>query len=273
MALFTVAGRRVVITREVVAAALRGVTPEPIQKHAVEIEGRLFPVVQALEAASGVPRGNTRSANARRIFTALGMRLVQFGPGYAAPAAAAGAPTNLELDTAIAEHAQTTSYGDRPASEVVAIVSLDNDGKLEQRPGGGWARMHRQPAHTVAGFNPAHVPPQPGVYAFYRDGKPVYVGRAIASGGLQRRLKTQHLKTGIDLSWSAFRRNVAEYLGIAPSTLTRRRPPQLAEEQVAPVNDWIAACELRWIACATKQEAADLEDRLKAEAKPPLTKR
>lgn len=241
---FTIAGQRVALTRGSVAEALRGVTPEPIQKHAVDVEGRLYPVVQALEVASGVPRGDTRSATAQRTFMTLGMRLVQVAPGTTA------APS-------IADHTVMANAVPPPAAT----------------PSRGWDHMHAQPAHPVAGFDPSTVPPQPGVYAFYRSGEPVYVGRAIASGGLNRRLKTQHLKTGTDLSWSAFRRNVAEHLGIAPSTLTKQRPPQLTEEQVAPINNWVAGCELRWVACATDDEARQLEVDLKNERKPPLTKR
>jgi hypothetical protein len=240
---FTVAGRRITLTTEDVVAALRDVTPEPIQKHAVEVEGHLYPVVQALEASSGVPRADTRSKTARMVFTGLGMRLVELGPGgHRAPT-----PT-----------AQPRTDGPSATTPIAA---------------GGWSRMHAQPSHPVSGFDPAVVPPRPGVYAFYRDGEPVYVGRAIASGGLQRRLKTQHLKTGNDLSWSAFRRNVAEHLGIAPSTVTKQRPPQLTEEQVAPVNEWVGGCEVRWIACATEAEATRLEIDLEDERKPPLTKR
>lgn len=255
---FTVAGRRITLTKEDVTAALRSVTPEPIQKHAVEVEGRVYPVVQALEAASGVPRADTRSKTARMVFTGLGMRLVQLGPGGQAPqplSRASSEPNVVISSAAIAASPTVASTGGAAGSQ------------------GGWDRMHAQPGHRVAGFDPDVVPAQPGVYAFYRDGEPVYVGRAIASGGLQRRLKTQHLKTGNDLSWSAFRRNVAAHLGIAPSTVTTQRPPQLSDEQVAPVNEWVGGCEVRWIACSTEAEATQLEIDLKNERKPPLTKR
>ena len=251
---FTVAGRPITLTSEDVVSALRGVAPEPIQKHAVEVEDRLFPVVQALEAVSGVPRGDTRSKTARMVFTKLGMRLVQIGAGG-------------QQAARVADGLSTAPVTAEAPSGVDPRVS-GADGAS-----GRWARMDSQAGYPVRGFDPSLVPSQPGVYAFYRDGKPIYVGRAIASGGLQRRLKAQHLKTGNDLSWSAFRRNVAEHLGIASSTVTKQRPPQLTEDQVAPVNDWVAGCEIRWIACATEDEAAQLEVDLKNERKPPLTKR
>ena len=253
MATFTVAGRQISLTPDDVATALRGVIPEPVQKHAVEVEGRLYPVVQALEAASGVPRSDTRSATARRVFAGLGLRLVQVGGGQAQPL-----PPRSDSELNAPRAADATSFAE-PTDDASTA--------------GSWDRMHAQPCHRVTGLDPTAIPAQPGVYAFYQDGEPVYVGRAIATGGLRRRLKTQHLKTGIDLSWSAFRRNVAEHLGIAPSTVTKQRPPQLTEEQVARVNEWVGGCELRWIACATDVEATQLEIDLKIERKPPLTKR
>lgn len=85
MATFTVAGRQVTLTPEDVKGALRGVTPEPIQKHAVEVDGTLFPVVQALEVASGIAGGDTRSSTARRVLSGIGMRLIDVGPGTSSP--------------------------------------------------------------------------------------------------------------------------------------------------------------------------------------------
>lgn len=133
--------------------------------------------------------------------------------------------------------------------------------------------MASRPAYPVAGFDTSLLPPDPGVYAFYREGRPVYVGRSIAAGGLKRRLVTEHLRTDNDLSWSAFRRNVAEFLNVGPAAVTRQRPPRLTPEQVAPVVAWVQECELRWIACTSQAVAAALEEQLKAEWKPPLTKR
>lgn len=129
------------------------------------MNGRLFPVVQALEAASGVPRRATRSARARAVFTALGMRLVDLGPGT----------TSVRSRLVSGAHASPTAT----AASVTDIPA-----------GGAWRRMSAQPGHDVAGLDITRLPSAPGVYAFYRDGKPVYVGRAIAAGGLRRRLST-----------------------------------------------------------------------------------
>lgn len=74
---FVVAARTVTISPEDVRQVLRGLRPEPVQVWAVEVDGRLFPVVQALEAVTGVPRASTRSAGARSVLTALGFRLIR----------------------------------------------------------------------------------------------------------------------------------------------------------------------------------------------------
>lgn len=243
MGRFVVAGTTVELTAPGVAAALRGVAPEPVVKHAVDVGGQLFPVVQALEAASGVPRASTRSARARAVLTALGMWLVE-----------------LDSTTAPSPRQPSAPHG-APVVNVAAPI------------GGAWKLMASQPAHLVADLDVSLLPSAPGVYAFYRDGKPMYVGRAIAAGGLRRRLSTQHLRTGNDLSWSAFRRNVAAHLGVAPTAVTKKRPPQLTDAQVAPVVSWVQECELRWIACTTREQASTLEEQLKAERKPPFTKR
>ena len=72
-----IAGRTVTIGPDDVRQGLRGLRPEPVQVWAVEVDGKLFPVVQALEAATGVPRSSTSSARARAVLTALGFRLIR----------------------------------------------------------------------------------------------------------------------------------------------------------------------------------------------------
>jgi len=74
---FVVAGRSITISPDDVRRALRGVSPEPVQVWAVQVDGRSYPVVQALEAATGVPRSAIRSARARDVLTALGFRLIR----------------------------------------------------------------------------------------------------------------------------------------------------------------------------------------------------
>lgn len=74
---FLIAGRTVTISPDDVRHGLRGLQAEPVQVWAVEVDGKLFPVVQALEAATGVPRASPRSARARAVLSALGFRLIR----------------------------------------------------------------------------------------------------------------------------------------------------------------------------------------------------
>ena len=133
-----------------------------------------------------------------------------------------------------------------------------------------WARMNFQKRWSPATLRTARVPTGPGVYAWYRAGIPVYVGKAAS---LKRRLVTEHCDTRCDLSRSAFRRNVGEMLGIATMAQMKARPSVLSASQVAPVSAWIDACEAAWIECDTEADAKHLEDEMKAEWKPTLTKR
>ncbi|CAN5613952.1 hypothetical protein BH24ACT14_BH24ACT14_03480 [soil metagenome] len=127
------------------------------------------------------------------------------------------------------------------------------------------------PTHT--GRRLRGHPDDPGVYAFYRDGTPVYVGVATRAGGLQRRLQREHLNTGHDLSRSAFRRNVAEHLGVATVAQAKQRPSVMTDEQVDAVNAWVAGCQVAWMETSSGKQAGQLEKELKSERRPPLTKR
>ena len=107
-----------------------------------------------------------------------------------------------------------------------------------------WARMNGEPRRPAAVLVGRDVPTSPGVYAWYREGKPVYSGRALGAEGLRGRVWKYHLKTGNDLSRSSFRRNVCEHLDIAPTSRTTLRPTVLTATEVEPVNSWIRECDV-----------------------------
>jgi GIY-YIG catalytic domain len=71
---------------------------------------------------------------------------------------------------------------------------------------------------------------------------------------------------------SALRRNVAEFLGIASSADIKAGRYRPTADDAVRVSDWIRTGEVSWIECETEAEAIALEDALKAEWKPPLTK-
>lgn len=88
------------------------------------------------------------------------------------------------------------------------------------------------PRRAAASLTGSDIPKRPGVYAWYRDGRPLYSGRALGVEGLHVRLWKNHLKAGADLSRSSFRRNVCEHLGIAPTSKTSVRPTLLTVADV-----------------------------------------
>lgn len=130
--------------------------------------------------------------------------------------------------------------------------------------------MLTQPRERVAEVG--DIPGAPGVYARLREGEPVYPGKAAGRGGLRERLG-KHLETGVDLSRSSLRRNVAEMLLGLPTSVTRARPTQVSAAQAAAVKAWIAQCELAWQTYPDASSAEAAETALHHEWLPPLSKR
>ena len=77
---FTINGRPMTLARSTVELAMRGVSPEPVQSHAVEVGGVLFPVKQAFAKSTGLDRLDFTSAVARRQLDRLGFPLFRLGP-------------------------------------------------------------------------------------------------------------------------------------------------------------------------------------------------
>ncbi len=69
---FLVNGAHLRLTREGVERAMEGVTPEPVQRHGVEILGVRYPVKQAFALATSLDRLDFTSAIARRNLDKLG---------------------------------------------------------------------------------------------------------------------------------------------------------------------------------------------------------
>jgi hypothetical protein len=131
--------------------------------------------------------------------------------------------------------------------------------------------MSARPRQSFAKLAASDLPDQPGVYAFYRGGVPVYVGKADRQS-LRGRVWKSHRGRGTSMTNSALRRNVAAMLGIAAAADIKALRYTPTTEDAKLVNAWIDACEIAWIACSDGFEASRLEDDLKVEHKPPLTK-
>lgn len=88
MARFILRGLVLELERADVERALRGVAPEDIQVHSVEVNGKKYPVKQALRVtleaqgklAQDISRLDFTSADARSILRRLGYRLFELRP-------------------------------------------------------------------------------------------------------------------------------------------------------------------------------------------------
>ena len=82
---FTINGRRIVGTTREVEAALRGVVPDKVRVQSVEINGQVYPVVQAFAVAFGVDRADCITKVARRVFQRLGFAVFPAAPEHKPP--------------------------------------------------------------------------------------------------------------------------------------------------------------------------------------------
>jgi len=132
-----------------------------------------------------------------------------------------------------------------------------------------WAQVSGAVKHDPRTLRRPDIPTTTGVYVFFRDGQPVYAGRAKGAKGLRDRL-SKHLAKNLDLSRSTFRASVAsDQLGLSRS-VTRARPTVLTLDQVALVNDWISGCQLTWVECDSVDATIAYEHALILEWRPPL---
>ena len=132
-----------------------------------------------------------------------------------------------------------------------------------------WEQMRLAPRRPARDVVLREVPAAPGVYTWWRDGDPVYVGEAKVS--LRRRLR-DHLKTSDDLSRSTLRRSAAlAELGI-PRSESAARPTRVSQANADFVSAWLRGCEVAWVECVSGAEAHALEAALRAESLPPLNR-
>jgi copper chaperone CopZ len=69
---FTIGGKKILLSRKAVEAALKNVPPDPIKKYSVHIGNQDYPIKQVLSVASGVSIAAFVSTDAYRILTHLG---------------------------------------------------------------------------------------------------------------------------------------------------------------------------------------------------------
>ncbi len=129
--------------------------------------------------------------------------------------------------------------------------------------------MNEAPRSRVAELTEMSISDRPGVYAFYREGVPVYVGKA---GVLRSRLWRNHLRKSPSMTNSALRRNIAESLGISTAAEIKSRRYRTTPQDAVRVTAWLVECDVAWLECLDVTAALTLESELKSEFKPALTK-
>ena len=133
-----------------------------------------------------------------------------------------------------------------------------------------WATLDAATRWRPVDMTVRTVPSVPGVYAWYRRGRAVYVGKG---DDLQDRIWSRHLGQSRTLRTSSLRRNVAEYLGFGEAEAIRSGRIVLTDEQRQAVRAWIMGCRVAWVSCPSIAAAARAEADLKFERMPALTKR
>ncbi len=121
--------------------------------------------------------------------------------------------------------------------------------------------------HGAPQLHRRDVPTSAGVYALYRDGERMYVGKATS---LRSRVGGQHRGKGASMTNSALRRNVCQLLGIASAADVKARRYRTTDTDAERVTQWLSGCEFAWIECASPAEALALETAIRVEFKPPL---
>lgn len=136
-------------------------------------------------------------------------------------------------------------------------------------PGPLWREVDARPRLTFAGLAKVDIPNGPGVYAIYCKSRRAYVGKA---GSLRDRIWGSHNSRSRSMGRSAFRRNVAQHLGVASAHEIKTKQYRCTAEELERIRDWIERCEIAWIERPTDDAAIAAEAAIKLELMPPLTK-
>lgn len=75
---FTVGGQSFSISREEIERRLKGVQPEQIRQYCVTVNGKDYPVKQALEVSAGLLRSGFTTQDAIRILRKFGLPLRKY---------------------------------------------------------------------------------------------------------------------------------------------------------------------------------------------------
>ena len=76
---FTVNGRQLELTADDVRRELRDVRPEPVHQYSIRVGSATYPVKQAFEVVTGIPRSGFTTQAARRVLAAVGFNVIAGG--------------------------------------------------------------------------------------------------------------------------------------------------------------------------------------------------
>lgn len=128
-----------------------------------------------------------------------------------------------------------------------------------------WADVRQAPRSDASLAHVLSAPLAPGVYLWWREGEPVYLGKATS---LRRRLSV-HRRTKTRPEKSTLRASVGAVVTGEPRATLRQRGRYVDEEAVQ-IDAWLDGCELSWIEAETAADAVLLEKALLAQWRPPL---
>lgn len=120
---FTLNGRGYELTRDEVVDRLADVWPDAVRKHAVRIGESWYPVIQAFEVATGIPRSEFMSNTARRHLAALGFEVSGDVKPRASSPVARSAPATGESPSASARPATGSDEWHTEANVQAALVT------------------------------------------------------------------------------------------------------------------------------------------------------
>jgi hypothetical protein len=112
-----VGGRDFEFERDDVVCRMRGVAPEPIREHLVEVDDDLYPPKQVVATLTGWPRTSFTTMEAQRVLTKLGFRCRRAG--------ASGDTTVVVADRDVGHSVEARVSGLETAVEVVQAALAD----------------------------------------------------------------------------------------------------------------------------------------------------
>ena len=128
-----------------------------------------------------------------------------------------------------------------------------------------WNQIRLLPRAVASREHVRTAPREPGVYIWFREDEPVYLGKAAI---LRDRLGT-HRRTSTSPSKSTLRATVGAMVTGQPRK-TLREKGRYVEAEAQVIDTYLDGCELAWVTTATPADAALLERSLINEWRPPL---